>query len=98
MKQEREVECLKKEAGFLRREMSVLKAQQAETVKHVERMSCPVNTILSFLKQRAKDIDPASTSSSVTIDSEKKVHAISSNQPVVSVTTPRHFTGVTCIV
>ena len=93
VKQEREVEDLKKELGFLLREMSVLEAQQAETVKHVERVSCQVNTILSLLKQHAKDIDPASTSSSVTTDSEKKVHAFSNNQPVVSVTTPRHFKG-----
>ena len=45
VKQEGEVEYLKKEVSFLRREMSELKAQQAETLKHVERMSCQVNTI-----------------------------------------------------
>ena len=83
VKQETEMEYLKKEVGFLRREMSELTAQQAETLKHIERMSCQMNTLSSLLKQHAKDIDPASTSSSVTTDCEKKVHANSSNQPAV---------------
>ena len=47
VKQEREVEYLTKEVGFLQRETSVFNAQQAETVKHVERMSCQAVALLN---------------------------------------------------